>query len=794
MIAEGLGGSFPLSHRARLFPLPFLPSACKPPSRSSRVHQRHRLYRTIAAVSNRCIHTLNCMYSSPALCPPPPSPVFTGHQPDILPSSVPLRSLRHSVGVGWSSSQQRLLTHIRDQCATFVLSLRSWRSLGSGSVAGPSVSDVLTSFSSVAHQSLTGQRASPLPNHPPPSSFSSTASAEFSSLEGPLPLADWSSLQLPSTSAFSSSPTSVVPLVAERVALPDSLHIVPLESVLPSDVVTTYSEAAPSSLLRPQVEVMGLDAAYPLRRPRVAGSRAEYVRLIGRLRSQGMVSFTATPKAVNGVFTVGKDADSDRLIIDAQPANRLFVDPPHVSLPDPSHLVQMQVPAGFTLFAGKSDLSNFYHHLGLPQWMQPYFSLPSLTAAELRSIGVDADCELHPMCVTVPMGFSHGVYLAETVHEHVVYSSGALSACDNIVRMVSPAVTAERALHGIIIDDFFLFSLNQQLAARQFEGVLAAYRRAGFVVKASKVVRPTAEPVKVIGFEVGGPTSMVCLSTESRFALVRATLAVLRVGQLTGTALAHLVGRWTWCMLVRRPALSVLQRVYRFIEAARRRRFDLWPTVRRELWMLLGLLPLLHARLDAPLFHRAIASDASELAAGVVATPLTPDLHRRLWPLCSTRRHAVLQTQLQSDSAANPLHSSRLLLSAAQRAELSIAGDVFHSFYDDVSDARWSTIVSKAWRDPEHINALELRAVLLAVHWVLSFPSSLTRRVFLLVDSTVAFFSLWKGRSSSPQLLLILRKIGALLLASGVSLLPGWVPSEVNPADNPSRLRSIDAA
>jgi hypothetical protein len=234
--------------------------------------------------------------------------------------------------------------------------------------------------------------------------------------------------------------------------------------------------------------------------------------------------------------------------------------------------------------------------------------------------------------------------------------------------------------------------------------------------------------------------------------------------------------------------------VYRFIEAARRRRFDLWPSVRRELWMLLGLLPLLHARLDAPLFHRAIASDASELAAGVVATPLTPDLHRRLWPLCSTRRHAVLQTQLQSDSAANPLHSSRLLLPAAQRAELSIAEDVFHSFYDDVSDARWSTIVSKAWRDPEHINALELRAVLLAVHWVLSFSSSLTRRVFLLVDSTVAFFSLWKGRSSSPQLLLILRKIGALLLASGVSLLPGWVPSEVNPADHPSRLRSIDAS
>jgi hypothetical protein len=56
------------------------------------------------------------------------------------------------------------------------------------------------------------------------------------------------------------------------------------------------------------------------------------------------------------------------------------------------------------------------------------------------------------------------------------------------------------------------------------------------------------------------------------------------------------------------------------------------------------------------------------------------------------------------------------------------------------------------------------------------------------VDSTVAFFSLWKGRSSSAPLLLILRQIAALLLASGLSLCVGWLPSEINPADKPSRL------
>src|ERR1700682_5168964 len=105
----------------------------------------------------------------------------------------------------------------------------------------------------------------------------------------------------------------------------------------------------------------------------------------------GMLSLTAQPEAVNGVFTVGKDAESDRLIIDAQPANRLFVDSPHVALPDPSHLVQLQVPRRRRMFAGKSDLSNYYHHLGLPVWMQPYFALPPLTPEELAELGLPAD-------------------------------------------------------------------------------------------------------------------------------------------------------------------------------------------------------------------------------------------------------------------------------------------------------------------------------------------------------------------------------------------------------------------
>lgn len=189
--------------------------------------------------------------------------------------------------------------------------------------------------------------------------------------------------------------------------------------------------------------------------------------------------------------------------------------------------------------------------------------------------------------------------------------------------------------------------------------------------------------------------------------------------------------------------------------------------------MLLGMLPLLSSHLASPTFHRIAATDASDIGAGVVTCPLSvinhgsnnsthPDLLAWLWPLCASRDGAMSMLALQASSGCANLHKA-------------------------VFATRWSTIISKRWNHEQHINVLELRAVLLLLHWLMSYPSVLSSRVFCLVDSSVAFFTLWKGRSSSPQLLFVLRKISALLLASDITLLCGWIPSVVNPADHPSR-------
>ena len=95
---------------------------------------------------------------------------------------------------------------------------------------------------------------------------------------------------------------------------------------------------------------------------------------------------------------------------------------------------------------------------------------------------------------------------------------------------------------------------------------------------------------------------------------------------------------------------------------------------------------------------------------------------------------------------------------------------------------RWLTVAGWGWKgDPEHINCLELRAILTSVRWWIE-KRKVTRAKFIhLTDSLVCMHSLARGRTSSRKLRRTLTRINCLLLASRCFQ---------NPADRPSR-RSV---
>jgi len=385
------------------------------------------------------------------------------------------------------------------------------------------------------------------------------------------------------------------------------------------------------------------------------------------------------------------------------------------------------------------------------------------------------------MCTTLPMGFAHAVVLAQAVHEHTLYrSSGtgaALQRKDNILSLRSPILSPGQTIHGLYVDDLFIISTIKTHAEEQLLAALQAYASAGLPVSQKKVIKPTLAPIKIIGFTLDGAEGRLYLAPIDALQLLSQTITVLRAGRCTGQTIAQLVGSWTWCLMLRRPALATLHHSYRFAEVAGRRIFTLWLSVVQELLALCTVLPLLHTNLRAPFHSTVYATDASTLAAGVCATPFTDTLASAMWRLSRNARFSLLDVQrvLQLEGADLDTHSRSHLL------DLSI------SLEQSIREARWRTIIASRWRHGQHINALELHAVLLALRHHLSSPGCLSTRLMCLVDSAVAFYVLWKGRTSSPSLSSVTRQIHATSLASGVTLHAVWIPSAWNPADAPSR-------
>jgi hypothetical protein len=87
----------------------------------------------------------------------------------------------------------------------------------------------------------------------------------------------------------------------------------------------------------------------------------------------------------------------------------------------------------------------------------------------------------------------------------------------------------------------------------------------------------------------------------------------------------------------------------------------------------------------------------------------------------------------------------------------------------------------------KHINVLEAQAVFDFLRAFAKNMNNHKQKKLCLIDSQAALGVLTKGRSSSHQLNFVLRRLAAVSRASRISLMYGWVPSEGNPADGPSR-------
>lgn len=567
-------------------------------------------------------------------------------------------------------------------------------------------------------------------------------------------------------------------VVAAKVSLPprESPPPIDITSLLPPAEAERYAD--PKNFLLPEQE---RNSAKTKIKSCVLVSCGEYHQLLDELFIRGMISFQSTAEVVNGLFAVPKTDEIQRLIADMRRTNALFSEPEKTTLVGPDTISKVQVPPGAKLVQATRDLRDFYHRLAMPAKWRPYFAWPSVDVSLIPSAArAGLHGTLFPVLVSLPMGFSHSVRIAQLIHERAMHVTLGLRKQDQILPHNDLRLRPGRILYSVYIDDTWFVMLfdPSDPDSTALRRLLEAYERClaalGVPDKPSKRVGPIfAGPCDVLGMVVDGGSLFFGMSVERLEALKAATRSLCaREGPVSGRELARVLGKWTWAFLARRPAMAIFAAAYLFVSAFSEKEAVLWTSVKEELTVAVQLAPLLHTALDLTWSSTVWASDASMRAGGVTAKTLTkgpnffgPNGVREL-----------VQSAQTLPKRLPPFGED----DAAEREPL------IQAVLND--PAQWRVIFQRDWQTRgEHINCLKMRAAYLAVRQACLRDASSPQRHLFLCDNTVCVATVAKGRCSSRNLLVRFRPMAALILATGANVTMIYIESARNPSDAPSR-------
>jgi hypothetical protein len=229
---------------------------------------------------------------------------------------------------------------------------------------------------------------------------------------------------------------------------------------------------------------------------------------------------------------------------------------------------------------------------------------------------------------------------------------------------------------------------------------------------------------------------------------------------VSGKWLERLVGGWVWVLLCNRPALSVtLQASYRYINYFESKPGVLWESVREELECLMSLIPLLYQDLDCQFSDYVYCTDASDIGGGFTYATAGASTALRL-------------AQLGNDQLQDPAHPNHGVIRDFASSHTHVWGS------------------SHPWRrtaDPVIARLVEFNELRAAVRHYARRPGSCRSRLSLLCDNGAVVGAVNKGRSSCFLMNAQCRRLAAYLLGGRIRLHCTYIPTDVNPADAPSR-------
>lgn len=525
--------------------------------------------------------------------------------------------------------------------------------------------------------------------------------------------------------------------------------------------------------------------------PAVAHCEAgHWPKICERMFQSTMIEYAeaGTDIVQNSVFGILKGDAHDaphRFINAARAANLCWRrDCGKVMLPHPDLLTRLRLAPGTRIRGASCDVDQCYNRMRVPVWMRAYLGLPSVWSSD---VGVKGSGRwLIPFMTVLPMGIAPAVRICQEVVETVVKRS---SPCRLFLAPGDQVIGHDRLpIDLVYLDDVVTIGPDESVVNKRNDAVATELAAAGL---------PTAPRKKRRADNKSDFCDALGLSLWAKGVITPSVARLEKLKVLTDTILASeaasprqmaaAVGTAVSCCLLRRPLLSILYAVFRFITSGEYDQSRRVPVAcLRELSTLLDLAPAMEHSLQPAHSGRVYFTDASTYGGGVVYASNIAAEERTV--LDETRVQQLWQPlkPMGRDIGAGDLGDSMNEVSHSKDAATG-KWTVSREFREFFTRRPFTVAMSTQWRCGAHINALELEALLLALRHCGSVLSSSGSEVYFGLDSAVALGVLKKGRSSSYALNTVARKICAATITSNLWPVYFWTPTDLQPADEPSR-------
>ncbi len=341
-------------------------------------------------------------------------------------------------------------------------------------------------------------------------------------------------------------------------------------------------------------------------------------------------------RLLNGLFGVKKPTQLGdgrpvlRLIMNLVPSNRVLqqlmgrVN----SLPSIMSWSSIVLEDGQALECFQSYMSSAFYLFSLPRSWRRFLAFNIVVDGE--DIGRPSKSKWALTCSVIPMGWSSSVGLMQEISENILLGGGILRSHQISREKLLPRWLVETVAESkqtgaywwhIYLDNFCaaekLIPPDPSLRGSRCHELAEHLWRDSGVISSEKKRKVAQRQIEELGAEIDGDLQAIGGSNQRFLKVMQATLWILSQRYMNRKHLQIIAGRWIFLMQFRRPTMGIFNDIWGMISGNLKKSRGSVQEVRRELFMAMCIVPLMHTFLGARVGNFISASDASSYGGAV---------------------------------------------------------------------------------------------------------------------------------------------------------------------------------